>query len=84
MVKSERDVSKFYKSAKNVEDAQDGMRLWGDPGTTWQTQGARRKRNDQTLQKCQVKDQKDGSQTLDSSCEAPPLRVQVNSLHQAW
>lgn len=27
MVKSERDVSKFYKSAKNVEDAQDGMRL---------------------------------------------------------
>lgn len=55
MVKSERDVSKFYKSAKNVEDAQDGMRLWGDPGTTWQTQGTRRKRNDQTLQNVKLK-----------------------------
>lgn len=33
MVKSKPNVSKFYKSVKKLEDAQDGMRLWRDPVT---------------------------------------------------
>lgn len=37
MVKSKLNVSKFYKSVKKLEDAQDGMRLWRDPVTAWET-----------------------------------------------